>query len=61
MSVIKSNHIFISEVQLSKPKTYSIGKGSAVSLYYDNKPIYMQTPRVLSLYGVNIYRCMSDV
>tara|TARA_Y100000768_G_scaffold340315_1_gene284098 strand:+ start:1271 stop:2044 length:774 start_codon:yes stop_codon:yes gene_type:complete len=56
MSVIKSNHIIISEVQLSKPKTYSSGKGSAVSLYYNRKPIYMQTPKVLSLYGVNIFK-----
>ena len=56
MSVIKSNYINVPDIQFSKPKTYSIGKGSAVSLYYKGKPIYMQTPRVLSLYGVNIYK-----
>jgi len=60
MSVIKTNHIIVSDIQFSKPKTYSIGKGSAVSLYYNKQPIFMQTPRMSSLYGVNIFRDDND-
>tara|TARA_B100000575_G_scaffold289169_1_gene290506 strand:- start:490 stop:1269 length:780 start_codon:yes stop_codon:yes gene_type:complete len=56
MSVIKSNRINISDIEFSKPKTYSIGKGAAVSLYYKGQAIYMQTPRMLSLYGLNIFK-----
>ena len=60
MSVIKSKYVDIDNIIFSNPKSYSTGKGCAVSLYLNNKAIYMQTPRLLSLYGLNIYKDDSD-
>lgn len=60
MNIIKSKNINPDNIKYSNPKTYSTGHGSAVSLYLDNKPIFMQTPRLLSLYGLNIYKDDSD-
>ena len=60
MSSIKSKYVNIDDIKFNKPKPYSKGKGSAVSLLLNNKGFNIQTPRLLSLYGVNIYKDDSD-
>lgn len=55
MSVIKSKNIDLNNIIFSNPKPYSSGKGNSVRLYYNNKSIFIQTPRLLSLYGLNLY------
>lgn len=54
--IIKSKHLNIDDIKLSEPKAYSNGLGSNINFYLDNKALYVQTPRILSKYGVNIYK-----
>ena len=60
MSIIKSKYVNIDDIKFSNPKSYSKGKGSAVSILLNNRGINMQTPRLLSLFGVNIYKDESE-
>jgi hypothetical protein len=56
MVIHKSKNININDIKFSEPKAYSKGLGSSINFYLDKKPLYIQTPRMLSKYGVNIYR-----
>ena len=56
MSIIKTKRVDVDEIKFSNPKPYSKGQGSSVSFWLNNKTINMQTPRLLSLYGLNIYK-----
>lgn len=56
MTITKSNHMEIKDISLSKPKPYSNNKGYCVNLYYDKSGLHFQTPRLLCLFGLNIYK-----
>ena len=56
MTIIKTKDMNISEINLSKPKPYSNGKGHCVNFYYNGSPLNFQTPRMLSIFGLNIYK-----
>ncbi len=56
MTITKSNHMNIEDISLSKPKPYSNNKGCCVNFYYDNSGLHFQTPRLLCLFGLNIYK-----
>jgi len=60
MSVTKSNRLVVENIEFTKPKQYSNGKGCAVNLKHDNKILNIQTPRLLSLFGLNTYKDSND-
>ena len=61
MSVVRAKNIIIrnvddssQELQLSKPMPY--GQMSFVNVKYNQKKFYVQTPRMLSIFGLNVYK-----
>ena len=60
MSVTKSNRLIVENIEFTKPKQYSNGKGCAINLKHDNKILNIQTPRLLSLFGLNTYKDSND-
>lgn len=60
MSVTKSNKLIVENIEFTKPKQYSNGKGCAVNLKQDNKTLNIQTPRLVSLFGLNTYKDTND-
>jgi len=60
MSVTKSKHVDIENIEFSNPKQYSNGKGCAVNMKLNNKVLNVQTPRLLSLFGLNTYKDQND-
>ena len=60
MSVVKSKNLNIDNIEFSNPKQYSNGKGCAINLKHNNMVLNVQTPRLLSLFGLNIYRDQND-
>jgi len=60
MSVIKSKYVDIENIEFTNPKQYSNGKGCAVNLKLDGKVLNMQTPRLVSLFGLNTYKDQND-
>ena len=60
MSVTKSKYVEIENIEFTPPKQYSNGKGCAVNLKLDNKVLNVQTPRLLSLFGLNTYKDQND-
>ena len=62
MSILRPKNIQIrhvdetsQELKLSKPMPYSNNQGYAVYINYNNKKLYIQTPRMLNLFGLGIY------
>ena len=62
MSILRPKNIKIrhvdetsQELKLSKPMPYSNNQGYAVYINYNNKKLYIQTPRMLNLFGLGIY------
>ena len=55
MTITKSKDMKIEEIVLSKPKPYSNNKGSCVNFYYEGSGLHFQTPKLLCLFGLNIY------
>ena len=63
MSILRAKNVQIHNVdensqklQLSKPMPYSNGQGYSVNFKYDDKKLYIQTPRMLNLFGLGIYK-----
>lgn len=44
------------DLQLSKPVPYSKGQMSFVNIKYAGKHLYIQTPRMLNIFGLNTYK-----
>ena len=60
MSVTKSKYVEIENIEFTNPKQYSNGKGCAVNFKLNNKVLNVQTPRLLSLFGLNTYKDQND-
>jgi hypothetical protein len=60
MSVTKSSKLNVENIEFNKPKQYSNGKGCAINLKHDNKVLNIQTPRLVSLFGLNTYKDSND-
>ena len=63
MSIIRTKHIKIHHVdetsqdlQLSKPMPYSNGQGYSVNFKYNGKKVYIQTPRMVNIFGLTTYK-----
>ena len=56
MSIIKSSQLSIQEINFSKPYPYTNGSGCAVYMKSNNKSLFVQTPRMLCLYGLNAWK-----
>lgn len=60
MSVTKSKYVEIENIEFTNPKQYSNGKGCAINFKLNNKVLNVQTPRLLSLFGLNTYKDQND-
>lgn len=60
MSVTKSKNINMENLDFSKPRPYSNGKGCAINFKHNNKILNFQTPRMLCLFGLNTYKDDND-
>lgn len=60
MSVTKSKYLEIENIEFTNPKQYSNGKGCAINFKLNNKILNVQTPRLLSLFGLNTYKDQND-
>ena len=57
MSVIKSNHLDITKITFSEPYFFDKKKTAClINILYDNKPFYLQSPRLLCKFGLNGYK-----
>ena len=56
MSVHKLKKINIEDIKFSKPKNYSNNMGSSINLYYENSSLLIQTPKMMNIFGLNIYK-----
>ena len=63
MAILRPKNIQIRHVdesnqslQLSKPMPYSNGQGYSVNFKYDNKKLYIQTPRMKNIFGLTAYK-----
>ena len=56
MSVIHSKNVNTQAIDFSKPYPYTNGAGCAIYFKHENKPLHIQTPRMLNLYGLNVYK-----
>jgi hypothetical protein len=61
MNDIKSKHVDINNIEFSAPSPYSKGNGHAINFKYNNKILNMQTPKLLCLYDLNMYKNDKDV
>ena len=68
MSILRPKNIQIRRVddssqdlQLSKPMPYSNGQGYSVNFKYDNKKLYIQTPRMKNLFGLTVIRMRKQI
>ncbi len=55
MPTIKSKYVEIDNINFSKPNYYSKGGGS-ISLFQDNSLLEIQTPKLVSIFGVSCYK-----
>ena len=60
MSVTKSKNINMENLDFSKPRPYSNGKGCSINFKHNNKILNFQTPRMLCLFGLNTYKDDND-
>tara|TARA_Y100000741_G_C18233303_1_gene550700 strand:+ start:554 stop:1351 length:798 start_codon:yes stop_codon:yes gene_type:complete len=51
----KSKHINVDEISLAKPQFYS-KTGASVGLFYLNKLLEIQTPKLMCRFGINCYK-----
>ena len=57
MTHVKSNNVNIDEIEFSKPTLYKNNSGGCgISMFYNKQRFDFQTPRLLNLFGLNIYR-----
>lgn len=57
MSVIKSNHLDISKISFSSPYFFDKSKTAClINVLYNNKPLYLQTPKLLCKFGLSGYK-----
>ena len=56
MPIIKSSQLDTKKIDFSKPYPYANGSGSAIYMKHDDKSLYLQTPRMLNLYGLNVWK-----
>ena len=56
MPIIKSSQLDTQEINFSKPYPYTNGSGAAIYMKYEDKSLYLQTPRMLCLYGLNAWK-----
>ena len=60
MNIIKAKNVDIENINFNNPKKYSNNKGCSINFTYNNKLCYIQTPRMVCLFGLNIYKDTND-
>lgn len=57
MSITKSNHLDISQISFSTPYFFDKTKTAClINILYKNKPLYLQTPKLLCKFGLSGYK-----